>query len=449
MSGRKKVLEQFELQKDFMNTTVQNNIEANRKGYATINLTDSKGNAIPDAKISVNQKTHEFKFGANLFMLEELETKEKNDAYKKHFADLFNMATLPFYWNATEPKKGMLRYEKDSPKMYRRPAIDLCMEFCEANGIEPREHALAYEQFFPKWMYDLPVPEIKKELTRRYAEISQRYKDKIPTIEVTNEMEWGQGKTAFYDEPDYIEWCFKTAERYFPANQLVINEHTALAWDDNCRSTDKYYAYIESNLLKGARIDAIGMQYHIFALKEDEYNKTRNRYNPEKLYKHMDLYSQLGKPLQVTEVTVPAYDGTPEDEEIQAKLIEYLYSIWFSHPNVEQIIYWNLIDGYAFVSTDDPLAISKSQGDMTLGENKFRGGLLRFDMTPKPAYYTLKNLIENKWHTAESFATDADGKAQFKGFYGDYDVTITVGGKTETRTLKLYSKGKNDFEIVI
>ena len=55
MSGRKKVLEQFELQKDFMNTTVQNNIEANRKGYATINLTDSKGNAIPDAKISVNQ----------------------------------------------------------------------------------------------------------------------------------------------------------------------------------------------------------------------------------------------------------------------------------------------------------------------------------------------------------------------------------------------------------
>ena len=59
MTDRKKVLELFEAQKDFMNTTVQNNIEANRKGYATINLTDSKGNAIPDAKISVNQKTHE------------------------------------------------------------------------------------------------------------------------------------------------------------------------------------------------------------------------------------------------------------------------------------------------------------------------------------------------------------------------------------------------------
>ena len=152
MTDRKRVLEQFEFQKDFMESTVKANIENYRKGWGTVTVKDSEGNFIPDAKISINQKSHEFRFGANLFMLDELETKEKNDAYKKQFADTFNMATLPFYWNATEPQKGMLRYDKNSPKMYRRPAIDLCMEFCEANGIEPREHALAYEQFFPKWL---------------------------------------------------------------------------------------------------------------------------------------------------------------------------------------------------------------------------------------------------------------------------------------------------------
>ena len=449
MTDRKKVLEQFELQKDFMESTVQSNIENNRKGYGTITVKDSEGNIIPDAKISLNQTKHEFKFGANLFMLDELETKEKNDTYKRLFAETFNMATLPFYWNATEPEKGHLRYDKNSTKLYRRPAIDRCVEFCEEKGIEPREHALAYEQFFPKWLFGATVEETKKELERRYAEISERYKDKIPTIEVTNEMEWKKGRTPFYDQPDFIEWCFKTAEKYFPANQLVINEHTPSGWDDYCRPTDKYYSYIQANLLKGARIDAIGMQYHIFALKEDEYDKTRNRYNPEMLYNHMDLYSQFGKPLQVTEVTLPAYDGTDEDEEIQAKLLEYLYTIWFSYKNVEQIIYWNLIDGYAHVETDDQAVIDASQGDMTIGENKFRGGLLRFDMSPKPAWFTLKNLIENVWHTQGDYSTDADGKAQFKGFYGDYDVTITVGGKTETRTLNLYSKGKNNFEIVI
>ena len=164
MQDRRKVLELFESQKDFMDTTVKSEIERNRKGYATVTVKDKDGNVIPDAQVTAAQKTHEFKFGANLFMLDELETDEKNAAYKKQFADTFNMATLPFYWNATEPEKGHLRYDKDSSKFYRRPAIDLCMEFCEANGIEPREHALAYDAFFPKWLYNSPVSEIKKEL---------------------------------------------------------------------------------------------------------------------------------------------------------------------------------------------------------------------------------------------------------------------------------------------
>ena len=50
------------------------------------------------------------------------------------------MATLPFYWKDTEPEMGKTRYEKDSLKIYRRPSIDLYIEFCEENKIEPREH---------------------------------------------------------------------------------------------------------------------------------------------------------------------------------------------------------------------------------------------------------------------------------------------------------------------
>ena len=82
----------------------------------------------------------------------------------------------------------------------------------------------------------------------------------------------------------------------------------------------------------------------------------------------MDLYSSFGKPLQVTEVTIPAYSNSEKDEALQAEIIEKLYSIWFSHPNMEQIIYWNLVDGYAHVETDDQAVIDASQGDMTIGE---------------------------------------------------------------------------------
>ena len=449
MSDRKRILESFEEHKDYTEKRINEGIEKYRKGNAEIIVTDQNGNSLTDVKIRAVQKKHEFKFGANLFMLDELETEEKNEQYKKRFADVFNMATLPFYWNTLEPERNKPRYDKNSPKIYRRPAPDLCIEFCEKNGIEPREHALAYEAFFPTWLYDASVSEIKEALEKRFKEISERYADKIPTIEVTNEMDWDRGKTSFYDEPDYVEWCFKLAEKYFPNNQLVINEHTGSCWGDWCRPTDKYYAYTEANMLKGARIDAIGMQYHLFNRREQEYEKTRHTLNPLNLYKHMDLYSNFGKPLQITEVTVPAYSWEAEDEEIQAEIIEKLYSIWFSHPNVEQIIYWNLADGYAHLPNPSLEAIKASQGDMTVGENYYHGGLLRFDFSPKPAYFKIKHLIQERWHTEANLVTNQNGSCSFRGFYGEYELEIEGGNKRAKKIVSLSSKTNNKIKVVV
>jgi len=447
---RIKVLEEFELQKDFINETVLPNIEKYRKGNANLIVKDKDGNIVKNAKVKINQTSHEFKFGANLLMLDEFECEEKNALYRKYFAELFNIATLPFYWDSLEPERNKPRYSKDSPKVYRRPAPDLCIEYCKENGIEPREHGLAYEAFFPKWLYDAPVSEIKAELERRYKEISSRYAHLIPTIEVTNEMVWDRGKTAFYDQNDYVEWCFKLAEKYFPNNQLCINEHTSSCWKERGRSTDNYFAYIEANMLKGAKIDAIGMQFHMFNIgRAPEYEYTRLTYNPKKLYKQMDLYASLNKPLQITEITIPAYSKDPYDEEIQAKIIENLYTVWFSHPNVEQIIYWNLVDGYAHLWDPDPEKIKASQGNMTIGENVYYGGLFRFDLTPKPAYYKIKELFYEKWHTLVNSSSNELGEISFMGFYGEYDLEIEVDGKIIKNKINLSKNSTNNIEIII
>ena len=447
MTERRKILDLFDEQSEYVEEKVSHGIETYRKGDGKVRILDKNGNPVAGAKIKLSQKTHEFRFGANIFMLDELETPEKNEIYKKCFADVFNMATLPFYWDALEPERGKPRYAKDSPKVYRRPAPDLCIEFCREHGIEPREHALAYDHFFPTWLYDAEIDEIKRELERRYSEIAERYADKIPTIEVTNEMKHAKGRTKFYDDPDFVEWCFRLAEKYFPNNQLGINESRRFAWCDNCRTSDAYYAYTEAAILKGARIDAIGMQYHLFNKREEEYAKTRQMLNPRLLYAHMDMYSRLGKPLQITEITIPSYSWDPDDEELQAEMLEKLYSVWFSHPNVEQIIYWNLVDGYAHLWDPDPEKIRASQGNMSLGENYYYGGLLRFDMSPKPAYLKLKELLQKKWHTEAEAVTDADGNAEFRGFYGKYD--IEIDGKKIAAEIDLSKKSANEFVITL
>lgn len=139
------------------------------------------------------------------------------------------MATLPFYWNDLEPEKGKQRYEKDSPKIYRRPTIDLCIEYCEQNGIEPREHALAYDAFFPNWLCNSDVAECKREYERCCKEISECYGNKINTIEVTNEMLWKKGKTALYEEGDFVEAALY--HYMLPCNHPGLNQHPDYLYD--------------------------------------------------------------------------------------------------------------------------------------------------------------------------------------------------------------------------
>ena len=163
----------------------------------------------------------------------------------------------------------------------------------------------------------------------------------------------------------------------------------------------------------------------------------------------MDLYSNFGKPLQVTEVTVPAYSWEAEDEAMQAEIIEKLYTVWFSHPAVEQIVYWNLVDGYAHLWDPDPEKIRASQGNMSLGENYYYGGLLRFDLSPKPAYFKIKELLQKTWHTEEGLRCDANGMTAFRGFFGTYEDEITVDGVTVIKEFKLNKNAASTIEITL
>lgn len=449
MSEANKVYELFESQKEFYEKVTAEGIEKYRKGNGKITLKDKNGVALKNAKIKIKQKSHEFRFGANLFMLDEFESEEKNEKYKSCFSKLFNMATLPFYWRDLEPEKGKQRYGKDSPKIYRRPSPDLCIEFCEQNGIEPREHALAYEQWFPLWLKGESDQVVKGELERRFAEIAERYAHKIPTIEVTNEMiGWEKGITDFFENPDYIPYCFKLAEKYFPNNELCINEATPYAWTDRCRTSCAYYAYTEAAMLKGARVDAIGMQFHIF---NEQYSKDYFKLlDLENLYDHMNLFAKFGKPLEITEVTIPSYSWQPDDEELQADIIEKLYSLWFSHPSTSQIVYWNIIDGYAHLWSHDREKIKASQGNMARGsENYYHGGLVRFDMTPKPAYHRINELINHRWHTEEELVCSPDGVCRFRGFFGDYQLEIDCCQEVKKLTFSLSKGESNDFTFTL
>ena len=185
MSRRETALKYFDNMSEESRIRMSAGIEQYRKGDAKITVVGQDGKPI-DGEVTVRAvlKNHEFRFGCNIFMLDEFETEEKNRIYREKFPELFNLATVPFYWSDLEPVEGKPRFSADSPKVYRRPATDRCVDYCLENGIDPKCHGLNYDNFAPDWVKNEPVSVHKRKLEKRMREIAARYADKIPSFEV-------------------------------------------------------------------------------------------------------------------------------------------------------------------------------------------------------------------------------------------------------------------------
>lgn len=361
-------------------------------------------------------------------MLDELENDDDNLKYRESFKKYFNLATVPFYWDGLEPEEGKPRYDKNSPKVWRRPSPDRCIEYCEENGITPKLHCLVYDKFIPDWLPFGDMEKMEKLYKERFRQIAERYSGRLFEVEVINELLEEAGwkhKSVISDKRDITEWAFSLARQYFPDDTLVINEANPIVNLAKQDYRNAYYMLVENALKSGASIDKIGLQHHIFAgaraKNDEEYDKAISNtghismIDPALIFKGLDIMATLGLPLELTEVTIPTFGDTPEDEELQADLLELFYSVCFSHEAVQDIVYWNVPDGFAFA----------------LGgwdENRVRGGLLHHDYTPKKSADRLYKLTHEVWHTKEQLVTDRNGYVDFQGFFGEY--TLNINGKT-------------------
>lgn len=278
-----------------------------------------------------------------------------------------------------------------------------------------------YNSFNPDWM-----PSDRRELRiavdKRSKEIGERYGNDFVDLDVINEMftvyknaygEYGFRNYPITDDKNHAKWCFDIAKKYFPHSTLFWNEgmFETFGKEIGQYTGDKsvYYLMLKRHLAEGTKIEGIGMQFHAF---EEDFPQL---YNPLRAMDIFETYSEFNLPIHISEVSIPSWSNKEEDEELQAQLVEQLYSLWFSQKSIDSIVWWNMVDGTAFE-----------------GENKYFAGLLRNDTSNKKAYDALDNLINKKWHTETVLKTDNDGNVIFDGFYGDYEVTVTNGIKAKT-----------------
>ena len=405
---------------------IESGIQQNRKGYAKLRFVDAQGKSMSNVEINFEQTRHDFLFGCNLFMLGGFSSPELNKRYEDAFSSLFNLAVLPFYWSTLEPEQGKPRFSKDSPKISRRPAIDLCVEFCDRHGITPKGHLLMWHKWLPTWLPNNRA-EVKNLMTKRFEEIANRYGKVIKYWDVVDEAQLRPFDVVVPE--DYVYTAMQEAARIFPPDsKLNIGEDQAM-WTNFHLEDSPYYQTLKILQLRNARFDAVGMSFQTQFLVSNQYNPSLK---PVEQFRLLDKYAEFQKPFQFTQVTVPGIPAGPEGEKYQAETVRNVYRLWFSHPNVEMINWWNLVDGTA--------AVQK--------ENNFLPGLLRADLSLKPSFDVLYNLIHKEWWTKIKQSSGPDSEVKLHGFYGDYQVTATCRGKTVKQKIHLTKNGNNQFDII-
>ncbi len=318
--------------------------------------------------------------------------------------NLFNAATLPFYWGRYEPRRG-------APDVER---LTRTAEWLAARGVTVKGHPLVWHTSQPAWLLDLPLDEVERLQRERIRDLVGGFAGVIDTWDAINEAVimpvFANGDNAITrlaadrGRLHMIRLAFDEAHAANPAATLLLNDFDL---------GPAYEQVVAEALDAGVPIDAIGLQTHMHQGYRGE----------QVILEAVERFARFGLPLHLSENTlvsghlmpasikdlndyrIPSWPSTPEGEARQAEEIERHYRSLVGHPAVQSITYWGLTDEGSWLGA--PV------------------GLIRADGTPKPSYLALEGLIKGEWWLAPTrMTTDDRGQLEVGGFLGDYAVSV-------------------------
>ncbi|MCS7187716.1 MAG: endo-1,4-beta-xylanase [Armatimonadetes bacterium] len=415
-------MEEVVAQEEQLLATAKERIEQLRKGDVSFVVKTTDGKPARNAQLALTQTRHAFLFGCNIFRWGRIPDPKREELYREKFAAIFNFATLPFYWSPYEWVRGKPNHEY----------IDKVLEWCQQQGITCKGHPLVWDSPASSPDHWLPEDhaEIEKLSTGRVREIMQRFAGRIDIWDVVNEpthlsprspnktkmAAWGMA----IGPVKYTALHLKVAREANPKATLLVNDY---------RTDEAYRKILQQLKDENGRwlFDVVGIQSHMHG----------GVWTVQRTWEVCERFAQLGLPLHFTETTIvsgsPAGFGkwgqtTPEGEEKQAEATVRFYTVLFSHPAVEAITWWDFSDDGAWMGAP--------------------AGWLRRDMSPKPVYERMLELIKGEWWTKAKGATDKEGKWQTKAFYGEHELTIqTQDGRKVSQKVTVRKGAENRFEI--
>jgi GH35 family endo-1,4-beta-xylanase len=405
-----------------LSSSLDADIKKLRTTSATITLKRPDGKPLANQEVTVAQKNHKFLFGTTGSSIIALANNEptgdalaKAKRHGEHFANLFNFATLPFYWGRFEQKQG----QPDTKRLIN------AAKWLIDRGISVKGHPLCWHTVCADWLLAYSNDEIARiQMDRIRREVTD-FRGLIDMWDVINEVvimpifdKYDNAITRICRDKlgriGIIRKTFAAARAANPNAILLLNDFDMSA---------AYECLIEGVLEAGIKIDVIGLQSHMH----------QGWWGVEKTLDVLKRFARYGLPLHMTETTLVSghimppeivdlndykmdkWPSTPEGEARQAEETVMHYKLLMAHPQVDAITWWGLNDG---------------------GWLKAPSGLLREDESTKPGYEALARLIKGEWWLRPTkMKTDSAGQLKLNGFLGRY--TIASGDKSSTVDLEI------------
>ncbi len=375
-------------------------IEKIRKGDLTVSVTDSKGNPVPGAKVSIRMKRHAFGFGTAVVANTLTNPGGDNDRYQKEVERLFNRIVFE-----NDLKWGPWEEGASNTGYWRRQYVNNAVQWLSDRHIDIRGHNMVWGT----WRY-IPA-DIKKlegdktalegAIEKRIADVGGAMAGKVVDWDVVNESVPEHALTDIFGKERMVTW-YKAARKADPKARLFLNDYPS---PDTTGHLDGFVADIKMLVDNGAPLGGIGLQGHVGS----------SPWSIPALLQEMDRLGAFQLPIEITE-----YDTDIKDEALDAQFFKDFLTAVFSHPNAQAFLMWGFWDGAHW---------------------HHKAPMFNQDWTEKLSGKAYEDLVFHDWWTNADGATDGTGSYQTRGFLGDYEVTVKSGAKTTTLNAKLDKDG--------